>query len=171
LAASVAAGLLVVVGLDRSRLTRPAVMLHPGSVEARRDLADESATDPADYRALNTALADATAATLDLAWAASEPAARISRQVIDAASEQTSPTETAPAAAHDSIAMVVSVPSLDALAPDTAAAAAMWHHVGDSLAGGVRPLTSTARHAFGFLFGPAQAKPELNSRPRSEKGA
>ena len=71
----------------------------------------------------------------------------------------------------DSIAMVVSVPSLDALAPDPAAAAAMWHQVGDGLADGVRPLTSTARHAFGFLLGPAQVKPELRNNPPADKGA
>jgi hypothetical protein len=113
-----------------------------------------------------------TAATLDLARAASEPAARIGRQVIDAAARpDPAASETEPAGEPDSIALVVSVPSLNALAPNPAAAAAMWHQVGDGLADGVRPLTSTARHAFGFLLGPAQPKPELRSTPPADKGA
>jgi hypothetical protein len=171
-AASIAACVLIVVVLDREKLKGPAVVLHPGPVEEHGDRRIDSRTATDDYRTLNTALADATEATLDLARAASLPAARIGRQVIDvAAGPEPGSALTAPAAGGDSIAMVVAVPSLDALAPDPAAAAAMWQHVGDGLADGVRPLTSTARHAFGFLFGPAEVKPELRNNPPADKGA
>ena len=116
------------------------------------------------------ALADATAATWDLARSASEPAARISRQVLDAATEPEH--DPGPAAALPApIAATVSVPSLDSLAPDSAAAATMLQQVGDRLATGVRPLSDTARHAFGFLLGPALAKPEVPANPPAQKGA
>jgi hypothetical protein len=170
--ASFAALVVIGVVLDRMMPTGQPIVLHPAPVEERRDRRVEPGTGPVDYRALNTALADATEATLDLARAASEPAARIGRQVIDAAARhEPGATEVAPAAGPDSIAMTMPVPSLDALAPDPAAAAAVWQQVGDGLASGVRPLTSTARHAFGFLMGPAQVKPELRTRPSAEKGA
>jgi len=65
----------------------------------------------------------------------------------------------------------VSVPSFGSLAPDSAAAVAMLQQVGDRLATGVRPLSTTARHAFGFLLGPAVARPEARTNPASAKGA
>jgi hypothetical protein len=171
-AAAVAACLLTLVVLDRVKPHGPTAVFRPAAVDERHEQRTESPTGPVDYRALNTALADVTAATLDLARAASEPAARIGRQVIDAAARpDPAASETEPAGEPDSIALVVSVPSLNALAPNPAAAAAMWHQVGDGLADGVRPLTSTARHAFGFLLGPAQPKPELRSTPPADKGA
>jgi hypothetical protein len=112
------------------------------------------------------ALSEATAATWDLARSASEPAARISRQVLDAATgPDRSPAQPA------SVVVAVSVPSLDSLAPDTAAAGAMLQQVGDHLTNGVRPLSNTARHAFGFLLGTALAKPEVPVNPPAQKGA
>ena len=73
--------------------------------------------------------------------------------------------------ARDRSAAAVSVPSLDSLAPDTAAAGAMLQQVGDRLTNGVRPLSDTARHAFGFLLGTALAKPEVPVNPPAQKGA
>jgi hypothetical protein len=120
----------------------------------------------ADTRALNTALADATAATWDLARSASEPAARISRQVLDAA------TGPEPASVDDgSGSFSVSISSYVPTAPDSAAASAMLRQVGDSLATSVGPLSTTARHAFGFLLVPALAKPEVRHIPPAAKGA
>ncbi len=125
-----------------------------------------------DARALNTALSEATAATWDLARSASEPAARISRQVLDAATgPERSPAQPALVAGAGSVVAAVSVPSLDSLAPDTAAAGAMLQQVGDRLTNGVRPLSDTARHAFGFLLGTALAKPEVPVNPPAQKGA
>ena len=120
----------------------------------------------ADTRALDTALADATAATWDLARSASEPAARISLHVLDVA------TEPRPGSVDDgSSSFSVSVSSYVPAAPDSAAASAMLRQVGDSLASSVGPLSNTARHAFGFLLGPPPAKPEVRRIPPAAKGA
>jgi hypothetical protein len=154
----------------QSRLDRPKTVLHPTPGPSGHDEVSETvAVDP---RSLDTAVADATAATWDLARSASEPAARISRQVLNAATQAdresglpTSDTRLEPVTAG------VSVPSLAALAPDTAAAGAMLQQVGDHLATGVRPLSDTARHAFGFLLGPAITKPEVPANPPAPKGA
>jgi hypothetical protein len=113
---------------------------------------------------LNEALASATEASWDLARSASEPAARLSRQFLDAA------TDAGPERPHESSG-AVAVPSLDAFAPDSAAAVATIQQVGDRLANGVRPLSSSARHAFGFLLGPAPAKPENRANPPASRGA
>jgi hypothetical protein len=114
--------------------------------------------------ALHTAVANATAATWDLARSASEPAARISRQVLDAA--------TAPeVASADDGSGSFSVSSYVPIAPDSAAASAMLRQVGDGLAASVGPLSTTARHAFGFLLVPAIAKPEVRPVPTAAKGA
>jgi hypothetical protein len=126
----------------------------------------------ADRRTLNNALAEATAATWDLARSASEPAARISRQMLDVA---TGPEQNRVDLGSDTNAELaatsVSVPSLDLLTPDTAAAGALLQKVGDRLATGVRPLSDTARHAFGFLLGPTLSKPEVHINPPAQKGA
>jgi hypothetical protein len=118
--------------------------------------------------ALNTALADATAATWDLARSASEPAARISRQVLDAA---TGPESASVDSGSGSGSFSVSVSSYVPAAPDSAAASAMLQQVGDSLSNSVEPLSTTARHAFGFLLVPTLAKPDVRSIPPAAKGA
>jgi hypothetical protein len=123
-------------------------------------------SDSAGARALNEAVAGATAATWDLARTASEPAARISRQVIDVATER-EPNHSSGVARAES----GSVLSLASLAPDSAAAAATFQQVGDRLAIGVRPLSATARHAFGFLFGAPVVKPEPHTGAAAGKGA
>jgi hypothetical protein len=116
--------------------------------------------------ALNEALAGASEATWNLARSASEPAARISQQFLDSATgPQPHPSVTVPAIES------ISVPSLGSLAPNSVAAVAMLQDVGDRLAIGVRPLSTTARHAFGFLLGPAAAKPEVRPNPPAAKGA
>ncbi len=136
-----------------------AVAIHPP--DRHRQAADPgqataTATDPS--RSFNRALADATSATWDLARSASEPAARLGREVLDPGGEPgSSPPGAVATAASDGrdegIARLVSVPvpSFEPLAPE---ASAVIQQVGDQLSAGVRPLSSTARHAFGFLLGP-----------------
>lgn len=113
---------------------------------------------------LNDALASATEATWDLARSASEPAARLSLPFLDAATEPgTQASDTQPG--------TVSVPSLDSFTPDSAVAVATIQQVGDRLANGVRPLSSSARQAFSFLLGPAQPKPETRANPPAARKA
>jgi hypothetical protein len=113
---------------------------------------------------LNEALASASEATWDLARSASEPAARLSWQFLDAAGELDSPRESGNSAA-------VAVPSLDSFAPDSASAVETIQQVGDRLASGVRPLSSSARQAFGFLLGPPPPKPNVRANPPAARGA
>jgi hypothetical protein len=124
----------------------------------------------ADSRVLTVALAEATSATLDLARSASEPAARISRQMLDAATEPESrPGGTdMPKRATD---VVAAMPAFKSLAPDPSIAGAMLHEVGGQLALGVSPLSRTARHAFSFLLGPAPAKFDGRNTSPAAKGA
>ena len=154
--------------IDRTQRNGHPVVSHHTPVGPDRD----SATNAGDSRALDTALAEATAATWDLARSASEPAARISRDVLDAATSPDQPgAGNAAVTGSDSIATTVSVPTLDSLVPDTAAAGAMLQQVGDRLSHGVRPLSDTARHAFGFLLGTTFSKPEAPANPPAQKGA
>ncbi len=140
----------------------PADELHSVSSPAAERLADS--------RVLNDALAEATRATWDLALSASEPAARISRQMLDAATEpELKPGDSAIRGRAAEVS--VTMPTLTSLAPDSAVAKAMLQEVGDRLASGVGPLSRTARHAFGFLLGPAPAKLEGRNTPPAAKGA
>ncbi len=106
---------------------------------------------------INRALADATSATWDLARSASEPAARLGREVLDAGEDDRGSRPGSAAVtisdhpAEGLVSLSVPVPSLEPLAPD---AAAVIQQVGDQLSAGVRPLSSTARQAFGFLLRP-----------------
>ena len=153
--------------LERVQRNGPTVTLHNTPLDPKRG----SATIIGDRRALNVALAEATAATWDLARSASEPAARISREVLDAAtrSDQT-PDELTSNSGPGPVRATVSVPSLDSLVPDTAAGA-MLQQVGDHFTHGVRPLSDTARHAFGFLLGTTLTKPGVRLNPPAQKGA
>lgn len=115
----------------------------------------------------NRALAEATSATWDLARSTSEPAARLGREVLDAGEDEgaarpaaAEPTATAQHA-KGLASLSVPVPSLEPLAPD---ASAVLQQVGDQISAGVRPISSTARQAFGFLLGP-------DRRPASRAGA
>jgi hypothetical protein len=169
-AASVVLAVAIAVlnqSLDRTQWQGPTVVLHNTPPNPERG----SATIIGDRRALNVALAEATAATWDLARSASEPAARISREVLDAAtrSDQT-PNELTSDSGPGPVRATVSVPSLDSLVPDTAAGA-MLQQVGDHFTHGVRPLSDTARHAFGFLLGTTLTKPDVRLNPPAQKGA
>jgi hypothetical protein len=154
--------------MKRTRQDGPRVVLHNTPVDSSRG----SAMTAVDSRDLNMALAEATAATWDLARSASEPAARISRDVLDAATRPDRTTAEPPSiAGSEAVGPTVSVPSLDSLVPGPAAAGAMLQQVGDRLTHGVRPLSDTARHAFGFLLGTTLTKPEAPINPPAQKGA
>jgi hypothetical protein len=171
LTAGIAACLVALFVRGRMMPTRPVQVLHPTPALSHGDQSADAKSVPVVYHGLSTALADATAATWDLARSASLPAARISRQVIEAA---TGPEESSPPVQDsrtNATRVSVSVPSVDSLAPDSAAAAAVLQQVGDRLASGVRPLSTTARHAFGFLLGSTPVKPEVRNNPPSDKGA
>jgi hypothetical protein len=155
--AIIAAGLLTRISIERARDRDRMAAITPGNSRG-------PSPDRSDGSRLNEALASATEASWDLARSASEPAARLSRQFLDAA------TDAGPLQPHEPSG-AVSVPSLDAFAPDSAAAVATIQQVGDRLANGVRPLSSTARHAFGFLLGPAPTKPENRANPPAARGA
>jgi hypothetical protein len=127
-------------------------------------------TDPNDHADLQRALAEATSATWDLARSASEPAARLSRDMLDATiqSEDAFPDlPIGPAEAGAAVAVAALIPQ----APDAATASAVLQQVGDHLAAGVRPLSSTARHAFGFLLGPGPDRPRSRAKRSTAKGA
>ena len=121
-------------------------------------------SNPSESPRLNEALASASEATWDLARSASEPAARLSRQFLDAAGELDNPRQSGNSAA-------VSVPSLDSFTPNSASAVETIQQVGDRLASGVRPLSSSARQAFGFLLGPPPSKPDNRANPPAARGA
>jgi hypothetical protein len=133
---------------------------------------------PDDPRDLNRALAEATSATLDLARLASEPAARISRDMLDVTAQGADPTRehtvgptiASVGAQADAAGGWVSVPTLDPLAPD-ATASAVLEQVGDQLAAGVEPLSDTARHAFGFLLAPPRARADSRNAAPPSNGA
>ncbi len=185
--ASIAAAACIVVLPAISRSLRPGRvggLQGPPSVAAlnpNANVPSPSGPDqgPGDQSRLDRALSEARSATWDLALSASEPAARISRDALGATlRSQTFEAEPrpdgTPGAGHidlEADGLAVSVPSLAPLAPDPYAATAALQQVGDHLANGVRPLSDTARHAFGFLMGPVRDQAGARRRPTSAKGA
>jgi hypothetical protein len=120
-----------------------------------------SSNRPSDSRVLSAALANATAATWDLARTTSEPAARLGRQVLEGATQVENASGAAASAAEPAGS---SYPGLDSLAavlpvvPQAPPGSALLQQVGDGLSASVRPLSSTARQAFGFLRIPSLEK-------------
>jgi len=100
----------------------------------------------APHRSIVEALADATSATIDLAREASAPAGRVGRVVL---SSGASPEADAPLALRASVG-----PSTDILLS-----------IGDRVGAGVRPLSGSARQAFGFLLRSTAGEPPAD-RPR-----
>jgi hypothetical protein len=178
LAASVLVAAFIGLALHRNSRDRVATPtqtarsdLHPVTVPGTAP--DQSTT-------LDRALAEATSATWDLARSASEPAARISRDVLDATTQaDPRPAEASrgastmvPAGTMEGLASLsVPMPLLEPLAPDASAASAVIQQVGDRLSTGVQPLSSTARHAFGFLLGPPRDRTESRTNGRTARGA
>jgi hypothetical protein len=89
-------------------------------------------------RSLDVALAEATEATIDLAREASAPAARIGREILDLDNSKGSALIEEPAV----------------IAADESSASDVIHKVGQRVNAGVKPISGSAHHAFGFLFGP-----------------
>jgi hypothetical protein len=130
--------------------------------------------------ALDRAVAEATAATWDLARSASEPAARIGRDMLDVrrsaggkpAKQEVETSMTAPDdSAHGLAGLMMPIPSLDPLGSDATTASAVIQEVGGRLSAGVEPISDTARHAFGFLLGPTRSRAESQDRQPSRTGA
>jgi hypothetical protein len=122
---------------------------------------------------LSNALADATEATWDLARTTSGPAARLGRQVLEAATQadrRARPiTDQDPE--DDGESALASIPSLLRDFPESPPGAALLQDVGDGLAASVRPISATARQAFGFLRTPIFGKASNPVTPPASKGA
>jgi hypothetical protein len=115
------------------------------------------AVPPSEGNRLDLAMADATTATWDLARATSGPAARLGRQMLDAATGtrdrgDAGATGPEPPAASDPPSPLL--PSVLRVVTPSASGADLIQDVGDGLAAGVRPLSTRAREAFGFLRTP-----------------
>lgn len=149
---------ITIAYLDRSRSRPRGVTTSPTAHVELHSIAPAGES-VGDAPALNRALADVTSATWDLARSAAEPAARISRGMIDAATTDgstpdhtpTGSTSVTSTGSADGLSGLGVVPSLDRLAPDPTS---VLQEVGGRLSAGVRPLSTTARQAFGFLLGP-----------------
>ncbi len=127
---------------------------------------------PETPRAFDRAVAEATSATWDLARSASEPAARISRDVLDAGASTDEGPAQRPVAPEEGIAgLSLPIPALGPFGPDRAAASAVFQQVGDRLSAGVEPISDTARHAFGFLLGPPRSRAATPDGQPSPTGA
>jgi hypothetical protein len=118
------------------------------------------ATRQIDSAALSAALAEATAATWELARASSAPAARVGREVLDASDL---------AATTTALSGPVSLLAEDE--SGSVSASEVLQGMGERVNDGVSPLSGTARHAFGFLFGPALTPPPAEARPHPAEGA
>ena len=102
-------------------------------------------------RSISDAFADATSATLDLAWEASAPAGRVGRSVLDS---------TALPDADSSLSLPTTVvPTAEIL-----------RSVADRVGAGVRPLSSSARQAFGFMIRAATGDPGEHPSPVPPRG-
>lgn len=153
--ASAAALLLAVIG-TRLRHEPPRTVAVTAPAKARGNLKPGL---------LGSAVGDATAASWQLALLASQPAARLGKEMIDASFDSDADggsfqTAGLPAASD--------LPTLDAesFSPD------LINQMGGLLADGVRPLSTSARHAFGFLRAPTPEKTERPVvRPSTGKGA
>jgi hypothetical protein len=117
----------------------------PGEERRTEEVTERVAPPP---RPLLESVADATSATLALARETSAPAARIGREVLSSAN-------------LSSTDWTVSLPSNEA--------GNVLQSVGSQVEAGVRPLSGTARSAFGFLL-PAVA-PDAAVAKQPSKGA
>jgi hypothetical protein len=105
------------------------------------DNANRSIPSPETAPTLNSALANAGEATWRLTRAASEPAASIGRELLEAAIPQ--------------VSAATFVPSV---LPETASASSALEQIGSRLSEGAAPLSSATRRAFRFLSLPSTEK-------------
>ena len=123
----------------------------------------------ADRRGLTDALTHATAATWELARTTSAPAARLGREVLSATVWNPDEASTEAQAAPDGSSLLP-IPSMLRVVPEPPDAIRI-QELGDRLTTGVRPLSTTARQAFGFLRTPSLDKPRNPTGPPASKGA
>jgi hypothetical protein len=139
LARAAAAALVLALGLG--------LLLRGGRIAPPAPAGPPPLAGAAPARPLAETLADATAATLDLARETSAPAARLGRLVLASAG----PGPVAAAGPDLPVALPASVvPSAEVM---------------ESVGAGLRPLSGSARHAFGFLLGPAAVPPSPAPAP------
>jgi hypothetical protein len=178
LAALVLLGLMLTNGLDwrgrRQRQVRTDIVREASDHDLHSHAIPADAPEPS--LALDRALSEATAATWDLARSASEPAARIGRDVLDArppieegpGRRPVDPSVRSSGDSSEGLAgLTLPLPSLERLGSDATAPSAVLQEVGDRLSAGVEPISDTARHAFGFLLGPP--RPGTGSRDRQSR--
>jgi hypothetical protein len=122
---------------------------------------------------LSESFASATAATWDLARSTSEPAARLGREVLEAAAQSSDPAADEPSLATGEGPLgpgLVSLPSVLRGAPDPPGSA-LLQEIGERLSASVGPISSTARQAFGFLRTPSLEKQDKRISQPASKGA
>ena len=115
-----------------------------------------------DSHTLGDSLAEATAATWDLARCTSEPAARLGREVLVAATQVGSPAE-----AEASVMLTSALRG----PVDMGSPSALFQEVGERVSAGVRPLSTTARRAFDFLRTPSLERSGQRAGQTHAKGA
>jgi hypothetical protein len=116
---------------------------------------------PADSRVLSAALADATAATWDLARTTSEPASRLGRRMLESAAQLERPVRAGTSDTDLTLSLYSGLDSLAALlagVPEPSQGSALIQQMGNGLSASFRPLSSSARQAFGFLRIPSLEK-------------
>jgi hypothetical protein len=141
---------------------------------ATPDLARGAPAATAPESDLTLALADATAATLDLARTASAPATRVGIQILGAAApSEPPPAANAPRPGRQLVDETsrTFLPSVLRMVTPERSRGDLLQDVGDGLVDGVRPLTSLAREAFGFLRPPSLERRSGAIHPPSSKGA
>lgn len=120
----------------------------------RRNAPHQAASSPSvappEAPPLSEALAEATSATLELARASSAPVARLGRHVLASSA--------APPSLQQASWTLPAVPE--------PAASDVLQSVGEGVNQGMRPLSGSARRAFGFLLGPAAPGPSGPPRDR-----
>jgi hypothetical protein len=122
-------------------------------------------------RDLTEALAEATEATWDLAWTTSGPAARLGRQVLVAATSTDDDANSGSTGTSDPRLGLGALAPVFRVVSDSAPGSELIQKVGDGLSASVRPLSSSARQAFGFLRTPMLGKPDNPISVRASKGA
>ncbi len=147
---------------------------HAPSANAPGQSARNTSYPATDSRILTEALAEATEATLDLARTTSEPAARLGRQMLESATGNVNSTVAPDANAESTSSSQTGSDSLAAVLPTVprVPGSTLLQQVGDGLSATVRPLSSTAHHAFGFLRLPVFEKNSTSTiQQPASKGA
>jgi hypothetical protein len=174
-AVAAAAGLVLAIGSVRWAIERrPVGEAAPGHAKAPGDGAGVQTARARDVQLLSHALADATEATWDLARSTSGPAARLGRQVLEVATRPGAPPGESLTTDDRDIepgSVLAGIPSVLRDLPDSPPGAGWLRDMEDGLAASVRPLSTTAWEAFGFLRTPSLGKGAKAAAPPASKGA